>query len=61
MAAARAAASRTLRAVKILRTTIERPTSLERAWAAECGGLAGRERSALREICSGSLRYLTKY
>ena len=35
--------------------------SLERAWAAECGGLARREQSALREICSGSLRYLAKY
>eukprot|EP00966_Prymnesium_polylepis_P106914 2475708-Prymnesium_polylepis.1 len=55
------AVTRSLRAVRILRTTIERRTSLERSLNLEAARLPAPERSVLREITSGSLRHLAKY
>ena len=55
------ARDRALRVVRILQSTIDRQWSLERAWSAESTQLARHERSGLREICSGSLRYLAHY
>ena len=57
----RAACDIALRAVRILKTTIDQKYGLERAWNAEVKGLVPREQSLLRAICSGSLRYLAHY
>ena len=55
-------AVRTQRAVRIVRSVVERRwLPLQAAWEAECSQLAPAERSLLRDITSGTLRHLAYY